>query len=155
MNLGPACMESASNGNFTVMLIYSVGICETVDDLVDTTTVNRTISDDGMCIPVETSSAAELCFRATLFYNGIEIQNLSNEDFRQCQLSDLQGTLSSGVTLELSPENQVIHHLMSATLACSSAVFMLTGPSQVQCVDGSWTPNASSFCSSKLSCRST
>ena len=155
MNRGSACVESASNGNFAVMLVYGVGICETVDDLVITTTVNRTVSDDGVCIPVGTSSTSELCFRATLFYNGFEIQNLSNEDFRQCQLSDLQSVLSSGVTLQQNiadGESETARHLTKVTLACSSAVFMLTGPSQAQCVDGSWTLNASSSCSSKLNC---
>ena len=146
MIIGPACVESVSNGNFAVMLVYGVGIC---DNLMSTTTVN----DGGVCIPVVTTSAAALCFRATLFYNGIEIQTLSSDDFLPCQVPDLQGTLSSGVILERNPEIQMVRHLMKVTLACSSAVFMLTGPSQAQCRDGIWTPNGSrSSCSSKFIC---
>ena len=66
---------------------------------------------------------------ATLFYNGIEIQTLSSNDFLPCQVSGLE--LNSGMTVELISDNQAeARHLMSATLGCSSAVFMLTGPSQ-------------------------
>ena len=135
-------MES---GNFAVMLVYGVGIC---DNLVSTT-----VNDAGVCIPAGTRSAADLCFRATLLYNGIEIQTLSNEDVKPCQIFDFQGTLSSGVILERTPEIQMVRHLMKVTLACSSAVFFLTGPSQAQCVDGNWTLNVSTSCSSKLNCR--
>ncbi len=149
MNLGPACSESASNGNFTVMLVYGVGICESVDDLEDNTTVIKMISEDGVRIPVGTKSAAELCFRATLLHNGIAIQTLSNEDFRECQVSELK--ITSGVTTTLNPDRQVVRHRRNVTLACSSVVFVLTGPSQIQCEDGSWTSDGtSSFCSSKL-----
>ncbi len=71
-----------------------------------------TVNDDGVCIPVGTRSAAELCVRATLLYNGIEIQALSNEDVKPCHISDLQGTLSSGVILEeRNPEIQMVRHL--------------------------------------------
>ncbi len=103
-----------------------------------------------MCIPVGTRSAADFCFTATLFYNGIEIQTLSSDDFLPCQISGLE--LNPGVTLELISDNQAeARHLMSAKLACSSAVFMLTGPSQAQCRDGIWTPNgSSSSCSSRF-----
>ncbi len=131
-------MESASNGNFTVMLVYGVGTCD--DD-----PVNSTINE---CIPVETMSAADFCFTATLFYNGVEIQTLSDTDFLPCHISDLESMFNSGVTLE--PISGEVGHLMSATLVCSSAVFILTGPSQVQCRNGIWRPNVSSSCSSRF-----
>ncbi len=77
-------MES---GNFAVMLVYGVGIC---DNLVSTT-----VNDAGVCIPAGTRSAADLCFRATLLYNGIEIQTLSNEDVKPCQISKVLLVLES------------------------------------------------------------
>ncbi len=78
VNRGPACSESASNDNLAIMLVYGVGTCETVDN---TTPVNQRINDGGVCISVGTTSAADFCFTATLFYNGIEIQTLSSDDF--------------------------------------------------------------------------
>ncbi len=70
MVVGSAYVKSASNSKFAVILVYGVGICETVDDFVTTKTVNRSISDDVHL--VGTRSTFELCFRATLFYNSIE-----------------------------------------------------------------------------------
>ncbi len=146
-SLGQNC-ASEESGNFIIRFQQGNGVCR---DLVlsDFSTSTIQLIPRSACVPVVSST--NLCYRATLMYNEIVIDTLTNLDFNTCPLTALFSFLASGVSSELDGEvtNGNVSHITTATLSCS-AIYELIGSPQITCIDGNWEPAGLRSCTRML-----
>ncbi len=146
-SLGQNC-ASEESGNFIVRFEQGNGVCQ---DLVpsDFSTSTIQLMPRSACAPV--ASSTNLCYRATLMYNGIIIDTRFN--FNTCPVNALSSFVGSGVSMEqvLDREatNGSVSHITTATLSCTSPFYELKSP-QITCTDGNWEPAGLRSCRCKL-----
>ncbi len=147
-SLGQNC-ASEQSGNFIVRFDQGNGVCR---DLVlsDFSTSTIQLMPQSACAPV--ASSTNLCYRATLMYNGIIIDTRTNLNFNTCPVTALFSFLGSGVSIQLDGEvtNGTVSHITTATLSCTSAIYDFTNSPQITCIDGSWEPAGLRSCTCKL-----
>ena len=99
------------------------------------------------CTPV--ASSTNLCYHATLIYNGIVIGTYANCDFAGCPVSVLPSFLADGVSYQL--DGQVtsgnVSHRTTAALSCTETFSSVSGAAVVTCVDGQWNNMDIRWCS--------
>ncbi len=145
LSLGQNC-ASEQSGNFFVKFEQGNGVCR---DLVpsDFSTSTIQLMPRSTCAPVVSST--NLCYRATLMYNGIVISTYANRDFAGCAVSVLHSFLADGVSYQL--DGQVtsgnVSHLTTATLSCIETFASVSGAAVVTCVDGQWNNMGIRWCS--------
>ena len=145
LNIESDCVEEVTSGNFSVTLEYGVGMCKTIADLQRTETVMETItSPSGVQIPVGTTSAAQLCFNATLLCNNRTVDKTSNLDFERCLVSSLNQTVL-GPEFTFSPNvgNGTVSHLTTVPLSCRNSLLVPTGVPVGTCTGGTWMISSS------------
>ena len=150
LSIRTECAEDVSSGDFSVTLVFGVGPCQTVSDLLNPNLVSRAInSSSGVCIPVGTTSAFELCYNVTLLYQSIVILTQTNLDFNGCSVASLEALLRSEVVYTLSgvADNRIVPHSTTASFACSSTVYTFSGVPSALCLDGNWVVSGSNSCS--------
>ena len=144
-SLGQNC-ASEQSGNFIVRFEQGNGVCR---DLVlsDFSTSTIQLMPRSACAPV--TSSTNLCYRATLMYNGIIIDAQTNLNFNTCPVTALSSFIGSGVSMQLDGEvtNGNVSHITTATLSCTSAIFELSSP-QITCINGTWEPARLRSCTS-------
>ena len=109
-----------------------------------------TLSTLSTCVPVG-SAFGEFCYQATLMYQDMAIDSITNLNFTACSIAELQSFLGAGVSYQLSGGvDQAINtsHLTTATLSCDSTIQHLSGMPQTTCTDGSWSSTEMRSCSS-------
>ncbi len=145
-SLGQNC-ASEQSGNFIVRFEQGNGVCRNLSDF-STSTIQ--LMPRSACAPV--ASSTNLCYHATLMYNGIVIDTLTNLNFNTCPVSALSPFLGSGVSIQLDGEvtNGNVSHITTATLSCTSAIYELIGSPQITCIDGNWEPAGLRSCTCKL-----
>ncbi len=147
-SLGQNCAFEQS-GNFIVRFEQGNGVCR---DLVlsDFSTSTIQLMPRSTCAPV--ASSTNLCYRATLMYNGIIIDTQTNLNFNMCSVTALYSFLGSGVSMQLDGEvtNGNVSHITTATLNCTSAIYELIGSPQITCIDGNWEPAGLRSCTRML-----
>ncbi len=147
-SLGQNC-ASEHSGNFIIRFEQGNGVCR---DLVlsDFSTFTIQLIPRSACAPV--ASSANLCYRATLIYNGIIIDTQTNLNFNTCPESALSSFMGSGVSMQLDGEvtNGTVSHFTTATLSCTSAIYDLIGSPQITCIDGTWETDGLRSCTCKL-----
>ena len=97
------------------------GVCR---DLVlsDFSTSTIQLMPRSACAPV--ASSTNLCYRATLMYNGIIIGTYANLDFAVCPVSVLPSFLADGASGNVS-------HRTTATLSCTETFTSVSGAAVV------------------------
>ena len=148
-SLGQNCASEPS-GNFIVRFEQGInGVCR---DLVlsDFSISTIQLMPRSACAPV--ASSTNLCYRATLMYNGIIIDTQTNLNFNTCPVSALSSVMDSGVSMQLDGEvtNGTVSHITTATLSCTSAIYDLIGSPQITCIDGTWETDGLRSCTCKL-----
>ena len=144
-SLGQNC-TSEQNGNFAILLQQVSGVCQNVrpSDL-NASTVQLT--SWSTCAPVVSST--NLCYRATLTYNGLIIDTQTNLDFAGCPVSVLDSFLADGVSYQLDGEatSGNVSHLTTVILSCTETFSSLSGAAVVTCVDSQWNNTGIRWCS--------
>ena len=147
-SLGQTCSEQS--GNFIVRFEQGNGVCRNLV-LSDFSTSTIQLMPRLSCAPV--ASSTNLCYRATLMYNGIIIDTQTNLNFNTCSVSALSSFRGSGVSMQLDLDGEVtngtVSHITTDTLSCTSAIYELTSP-QITCIDGTWEPAGLRSCMCKL-----
>ncbi len=148
-SLGQSC-ASEQNGNFIVRLEQGNGVCR---DLVlsDFSTSTIQLMPRSACAPV--ASSTNLCYRATLMYNGIIIDTQTNLNFNTCPVSGLSSVMGSGVSMQQNLDGEVtngtVSHITTAKLNCTGYNDLIGLP-QITCLDGTWEPAGLRSCTCKL-----
>ena len=143
------CSEVITDGVFSVTLKHGFGSCLTLSSL---TTTQMTISTYSTCLPFGPNTGQDLCYTVSLSHGGNIIETQTNVNFDSCTISDLQAFLDDGVMYILTSamDAGMVPHLTTATLNCGGGVFMLSGDSQVTCINGAWDNGEIRSCSSKF-----
>ncbi len=108
-SLGQNC-ASEQSGNFIIKFEQGNGVCR---DLVlsDFSTSTIQLMPRSACAPV--ASSTNLCYRATLMYNGIIIDTQTNLNFNTCPVSALSSFMGSGVSMQLDLDGEVTNGTVS------------------------------------------
>ncbi len=137
---------SEQSGNFVIKFEQGNGVCR---DLVlsDFSTSTIQLMPRSACAPV--ASSTNLCYRATLMYNGIVIGTYANRDFSGCLINVLDFFLADGVSYQLDGKvtSSNVSHLTTATLSCTETFASVSGAAVVTCVDGQWNNTGIRWCS--------
>ena len=138
VNISQDCLENVTNRGFTVQLQYAFGSCINLC-VSDYTMTTAPLSAYSSCVPVG-SGTGDFCYRATLMYQDMAIDSITNLNFAPCSIADLQTFLGAGVSYQLNgvESGGNVSHLTTATLTCSGSFTSLVGSSQSVCVDGQW-----------------
>ena len=150
--IGTECAENVSSGDFSVKLVFGVGPCQTVNDISNLRNVTPIItSPSGVCVPVGTFSVAELCYNATLLYQGTAITSLTNQELKNCSVSALEAQVGENVEFGLSrsANDGIVPHSTMATFDCSRIGLEYSGQREAVCLDGKWMVDETS-CTSEL-----
>ncbi|XP_064397532.1 uncharacterized protein LOC135344285 isoform X2 [Halichondria panicea] len=141
-SLGQNC-ASEQSGNFIVRFEQGNGVCRNLSDF-STSTIQ--LMPRSACAPV--ASSTNLCYHATLMYNGIIIDTQTNLNFNTCPVSALSPFMGSGVSMQLDREvtNGTVSHITTATLSCTLAIYELIGSPQITCLGGTWEPAGMRSC---------
>ena len=128
-SLGQDCCND--NKVFEIQLQQGSGDCR------DSTTSMEQLTLVPICVDINTRT--DLCYRATLLYDGEIIDTKTNFDFLDCSVNDIMQFISDDVMYELDGEvsNDQVSHLTRATLNCSGNL-VLTGTPQLTCFNGNW-----------------
>ena len=144
-SLGQNCVSEQS-GNFDIQFEEGSGVCR---DLLpsDFSTSTIQLMPRSACAPV--ASSTNLCYRATLMYNGIVISTYANREFAGCPVSVFPSFLADGVSYQLDGEVTTgnVSHLTTATLSCTETFTSVSGAAVVTCVDGQWNNMGIRWCS--------
>ena len=149
VNISVDCLEDITTGNFSLQLMHAFGSCRDLP-VYDYTTSMVTLSAHSSCVPVG-SGTGDFCYQATLTYQDMAIDSITNLNFTKCSIAELQSFLGPGVYYKLSGGvDQAVNasHLTTATLSCDSAIQHLSGMPQTTCTDGSWSSTEMRSCSS-------
>ena len=149
-SLSQTC-ASEQSGNFVIQFQQGNGVCRDLHQ-TDFSTSTIQLMPRLACAPVA-SSTTNLCYRATLIYNGIIIDTQTNLNFNTCPESALSSFMGSGVSMQLNLDGEVtngnVSHLTTTTLSCTSPFYELKSP-QITCIDGNWEPAGLRSCTCKL-----
>ncbi|XP_064397626.1 uncharacterized protein LOC135344348 isoform X2 [Halichondria panicea] len=137
---------SEQSGNFVIKFEQRNGVCR---DLVlsDFSTSTIQLMPQSACAYV--ASSTNLCYRATLMYNGIITDTQTNLNFAACPISVLNSFLADGVSYQLDGEvtSGNVSHRTTATLSCTETFASVSGAAVVTCVDGQWNNMGIQWCS--------
>ena len=138
VNISQDCLENVTDGGFTVQLQYAFGRCIKLR-VSDYTMTTALLSAYSSCVPVG-SGNGDFCYRATLMYQDMAIDSITNLNVAPCSIAKLQSFLGPGVSYQLDgvESGGNVSHLTTATVTCSGSFTSLVGSSQSVCVDGQW-----------------
>ena len=147
LSIRTECVEDVSSQDFSVSLVYVNGRCQTVDDLPNRSATETIASPSGVCIPVGTSSNVELCYRATLMYQGTVVDTKANSVRRSCPVCSLDDLLGPDAVHDLVPG--MVPHSTLAMLSCRLG-YTFSGVSEALCTDGTWIMSGPISCTCEL-----
>ncbi len=144
-SLGQNC-ASEQSGNFLIQFEQGNGLCRDLRRS-DFSTSTIQLTSQSTCVPV--TSSTNLCYRATLMYNGMIIDTQTNLDFAGCPVNVLDSFLADGVSYQLDGEvtSGNVSHRTTATLSCIETFASVSGAAVVTCLDGQWNNMGIRWCS--------
>ncbi len=145
-SLGSNCATPESE-HFIIQLEQGSGVCRELGPS-DFASTDVPLTSQSTCVPVVSST--NLCYRATLLYNGVIIDTKSNINLNSCLVSDLKLFLTSDVSSQLDGEvtDGNVSHSTTASLHCDGSFTSVSGGADIViCVDGQWDNTAIRWCS--------
>ena len=100
VNISVDCLEDITTGNFSIQFMYVFGSCRDLS-VSDYTMSMVTLSAHSTCVPVG-SAFGKFCYQATLMYQDMAIDSITNLNFTACSIAELQSFLGAGVSYKLS-----------------------------------------------------
>ncbi len=150
VNVNEDCSEDISA--FSVLYERGFGDCPI---LVDLNTTTMQLTSHSNCLPVDRSSAEELCYRVAIMHQGNPICTKTNIVASPCSITDLEAFLGDGVSRPLDSlvmNNDTVIHLTRASLSCNSPINDLVGGAETRCINGQWSSSVMRSCTREYVC---